>query len=43
MIEVGAGIGVIFGHYPDTVAEVIAVEPENRLRGQAVTPRSTHR
>ena len=28
VIEVGAGNGMNFGHYPNTVAEVVAVEPE---------------
>ena len=32
VIEVGAGNGMNFGHYPPTVTEVVAVEPEERLR-----------
>jgi ubiquinone/menaquinone biosynthesis C-methylase UbiE len=32
VIEVGAGSGVTFRHYPPAVAHVIAVEPEPRLR-----------
>jgi ubiquinone/menaquinone biosynthesis C-methylase UbiE len=32
VIEVGAGNGMNFGHYPTTVSEVVAVEPEDRLR-----------
>jgi ubiquinone/menaquinone biosynthesis C-methylase UbiE len=32
VIEVGAGNGMNFGHYPTTVAEVVAVEPEDHLR-----------
>ncbi|MGW5723409.1 class I SAM-dependent methyltransferase [Amycolatopsis sp. NPDC003865] len=32
VIEVGAGNGLNFSHYPATVTEVVAVEPENRLR-----------
>jgi len=36
VIEVGAGTGANFGHYPDTVTEVLAVEPEPYLRGLAV-------
>lgn len=35
VIEVGAGNGMNFGHYPATVAEVVAVEPEDRLRALA--------
>lgn len=35
VLEVGAGNGMNFGHYPDTVAEVVAVEPEDTLRGLA--------
>jgi ubiquinone/menaquinone biosynthesis C-methylase UbiE len=35
VIEVGAGNGLNFAHYPDTVTEVIAVEPENLLRALA--------
>ena len=34
-MEVGAGNGINFAHYPATVAEVIAVEPEPYLRSQA--------
>ena len=32
MIEVGAGSGANFEHYPTTVAEVVAVEPERYQR-----------
>lgn len=35
VIEVGAGNGMNFRHYPQTTDEVVAVEPENYLRGQA--------
>lgn len=31
VLEVGAGTGTNFAHYPDTVSEVVAVEPEIRL------------
>jgi ubiquinone/menaquinone biosynthesis C-methylase UbiE len=37
VIEVGAGHGVNFAHYPAEVARVVAVEPEVRLRAQAQT------
>lgn len=35
VVEVGAGTGVNFEHYPPDVAEVIAVEPEPFLREKA--------
>jgi ubiquinone/menaquinone biosynthesis C-methylase UbiE len=35
VIEVGAGNGLNFAHYPRTVSEVVAVEPEGYLREQA--------
>ena len=35
MAEVGAGNGMNFEYYPDSVHEVIAVEPEPYLRGRA--------
>jgi ubiquinone/menaquinone biosynthesis C-methylase UbiE len=35
VLEVGAGNGMNFGHYPATVAEVVAVEPEDNLRALA--------
>lgn len=35
VLEVGAGIGTNFALYPDSVDEVIAVEPEPRLAAQA--------
>ena len=36
VIEVGAGNGLNFAHYPPTVTEVVAVEPEPYLRDRAV-------
>jgi len=35
VIEVGAGNGRMFGHYPPAVTGVVAVEPEPRLRAAA--------
>ncbi|WP_405844241.1 class I SAM-dependent methyltransferase [Streptomyces platensis] len=32
VIEVGAGTGLNFAHYPGTVSEVVAIEPEPTLR-----------
>ncbi|MEU5051746.1 class I SAM-dependent methyltransferase [Streptomyces sp. NPDC021096] len=36
VIEIGAGNGLNFAHYPGTVSEVVAIEPERRLRRLAV-------
>lgn len=35
VLEIGAGTGASFEHYPTSVAEVVAVEPEPYLRDQA--------
>jgi SAM-dependent methyltransferase len=35
VIEVGAGNGLNFAHYPLSVTELVAVEPENLLRAEA--------
>lgn len=35
VLEVGAGNGLNFAHYPDTVTRVVAVEPEPHLRDRA--------
>ncbi|MGW5618072.1 class I SAM-dependent methyltransferase [Streptomyces sp. NPDC003877] len=36
VIEIGAGNGLNFAHYPVAVSEVVAIEPERRLRQLAV-------
>ncbi len=35
VLEIGAGNGMNFAHYPDTVGEVVAFEPEPYLRAKA--------
>jgi ubiquinone/menaquinone biosynthesis C-methylase UbiE len=35
VVELGAGSGTNFRHYPDSVTEVVAVEPEDYLRALA--------
>ncbi len=35
VLEVGAGVGTNFAFYPDSVDEVVAIEPEPRLAAQA--------
>jgi ubiquinone/menaquinone biosynthesis C-methylase UbiE len=35
VLEIGAGNGLNFAHYPDSVTSVLAVEPEPHLRGIA--------
>jgi ubiquinone/menaquinone biosynthesis C-methylase UbiE len=35
VLEVGAGSGINFRHYPQTVRRVLAMEPEPRLRAMA--------
>ena len=35
VLEVGAGTGTNFAFYPDTVTEVVALEPETRLAPHA--------
>jgi ubiquinone/menaquinone biosynthesis C-methylase UbiE len=35
VVELGAGSGVSFAHYPGTVTELVAVEPEEHLRAMA--------
>ena len=41
VLELGAGSGTNFNHYPPTVTEVVAVEPEQFLRGLAVKAAAT--
>ncbi|MFJ3334284.1 class I SAM-dependent methyltransferase [Streptomyces sp. NPDC086766] len=36
VLEIGAGNGLNFAHYPGTVSEVVAIEPERLLRQHAV-------
>lgn len=36
VIEIGAGTGAMFAHYPATVTRVLAVEPDGYLRERAV-------
>ncbi|WP_329113943.1 class I SAM-dependent methyltransferase [Streptomyces sp. NBC_01465] len=36
VIEIGAGNGLNFAHYPSAVSEVVAIEPERTLRQMAV-------
>jgi ubiquinone/menaquinone biosynthesis C-methylase UbiE len=35
VVEIGAGTGVSFRHYPHTVSEIVAAEPEPYLRSKA--------
>ncbi|MFH8803269.1 class I SAM-dependent methyltransferase [Streptomyces sp. NPDC017936] len=35
VVEIGAGNGLNFAHYPGAVSEVVAIEPERRLRASA--------
>jgi ubiquinone/menaquinone biosynthesis C-methylase UbiE len=37
VVEVGAGSGIQFRHYPSAVTEVVAIEPEPTLREMALT------
>lgn len=40
VVEVGAGSGVSFAHYPGAVAELVAIEPEPALRELAIAATS---
>jgi ubiquinone/menaquinone biosynthesis C-methylase UbiE len=35
VVDIGAGTGLLFSHFPAAVTEVVAVEPETYLRGRA--------
>lgn len=35
VIEIGAGNGINFGHYPPQVTEIVAIEPEPYMRAKA--------
>src|SRR5205807_10234259 len=35
VLEIGAGTGINFGHYPASVDQVVAVEPEPYMRSKA--------
>lgn len=35
VVEIGAGNGINFRHYPDSVGEVVAIEPEPYMRAKA--------
>ena len=37
VVEIGAGTGANFAHYPEGVREIVAVEPEPYLRARAAT------
>ena len=41
VVEIGAGSGTNFVHYPSEVREVLAFEPEPYLRGRAAVARSS--
>ncbi|MEU2349100.1 class I SAM-dependent methyltransferase [Modestobacter sp. NPDC049651] len=41
VLEVGAGTGTNFAHYPPTVGRVVAVEPETHLRAHAARAAAT--
>jgi ubiquinone/menaquinone biosynthesis C-methylase UbiE len=36
VVEIGAGSGVSFAHYPESVRSLVAIEPEPNLREQAI-------
>lgn len=36
VLEIGAGNGINFAHYPDTVDEIVALEPEPYMRSKAL-------
>ncbi|MDO9409218.1 class I SAM-dependent methyltransferase [Patulibacter sp.] len=42
VLEVGAGTGSNFAHYPESVEEVVAVEPDRALRDEAERAATAH-
>jgi len=41
VVEIGAGAGTNFRHYPASVVEIVATEPEDHFRSQAIRSATT--